>query len=214
MEEIASAQPLDQQFGAIELTTLPVEFFEYFFGESPLSYSSEVIADVKSVSMFTYAIIDAAKVDQFVQIIGTSDLEHLCLFQGEAQNELEDVAPWIVRLEYGNKFTRHLFSFDGKTPWFLADKDVGMYFRSSQSLVELKRHFRKYTKVKDESGKWYYFRFWEPRWARNLLTAMSKEDLEQFFEPIDTALVMSWSNVEQRLHLSILRKPAAVEDLI
>lgn len=33
--------------------------------------------------------------------------------------------------------------------------------RSAGSLDDMWKHFRKFTRVHDETGKWYYFRFWE-----------------------------------------------------
>ncbi|RCW77727.1 DUF4123 domain-containing protein, partial [Paracoccus lutimaris] len=59
----------------------------------------------------------------------------------------------------------------------------GIYVRAHGTLDDMWRHFRKFTRVQDESGKWYYFRFWEQgtlgalanapaidvRWINNLL---------------------------------------------
>jgi len=43
------------------------------------------------------------------------------------------------------------------------DKEPGIYMRSRGSLEDMWKHFRKFTKVQDETGKWFYFRFWEAR---------------------------------------------------
>src|SRR5690606_23777068 len=72
----------------------------------------------------------------------------------------KNVAPWIVRLENGNDFTRRLFTGSEGING-LWDKELGIYIRSRIGLVELRRHFRKFTRVQDENGKWFYFRFWE-----------------------------------------------------
>ena len=110
--------------------------------------------------MQTYAILDAAKVVNLPELLGTSQLEHRCLFKGAAYDELKNVAPWIVRLEDGNDFTRRLFTgpegING-----LWDKEPGIYVRSCATLDEMWRHFRKFTRVQDESGKWFYFRYYE-----------------------------------------------------
>lgn len=42
-------------------------------------------------------------------LLERSGLEHRCLFNGSAYDDLRNVAPWIVRLEERSAFTRHLF---------------------------------------------------------------------------------------------------------
>lgn len=94
-------------------------------------------------------------------MLEASGLEHRCLFKGNAYDELKNVAPWIARLEEGNAFTRNLFT-RSSAPWHLWDTEPGIYIRAHGTLDEMWKHFRKFTKVKDEEGKWFYFRFWEP----------------------------------------------------
>lgn len=102
-----------------------------------------------------------------MEMLETSGLEHRCLFRGAAYDELKDVAPWLVKLEKGNSFTHRIF-VKSDQPWGLWDSEPGVFIRSTWSLEELKSHFRKFTKVSDETGKWYYFRFWESSQIPNL----------------------------------------------
>ncbi|MFT6606209.1 MAG: hypothetical protein ACJA2X_001412 [Halocynthiibacter sp.] len=180
IKEIDEVLPLDDQFGASAPKTVPDAIFSHLFGQQDPTHSESVtvggdIADAPPLK--TYAILDAAKVTNLVELLGNSRLEHRCLFKGDAYEELKDVAPWIVRLEEGNTFTRNLFS-RSNAPWHLWDKEPGIYLRSNASLDEMWRHFRKFTKVQDEKGKWYYYRFWEVR----VLAEARNEQLVAFFE--------------------------------
>jgi len=166
IEEIEGVGPLDSQFGVHPPKTVPDALYEPLFGQ-PDPTPAEVAqygGAGKVPPLHTYAILDAAKVVNFVEMLEASGLEYRCLFKGKAAEEMRDVAPYVVRLEEDVDFTRNLFSHDPEqeVPWFMWDREPGIYVRSRGSLEEMWRHFRKFTKVQDEDGKWFYFRFWEP----------------------------------------------------
>jgi len=174
IEEIEGVEPLDSQFGVHPPKTVPDALYEPLFGQpdpTPAEVANYGGAD-KVPPLHTYAILDAAKVVNFVEMLEASGLEYRCLFKGDAAEEMRDVAPYVVRLEEDVDFTRNLFSHDPEqeVPWFMWDREPGIYVRSRGSLEEMWRHFRKFTKVQDEDGKWFYFRFWEPRVLLTLIT--------------------------------------------
>lgn len=154
VETLDGVEPLDDQFGVAEPLTVPVALRDALFGQSELIEGRAVLP------LHTYAILDAAKVMGLVEMLDSSGLEHACLFKGEAAEELRDVAPYIVRLEEANAFTRDLFT-KGDAGWRMWDREPGIYLRSRASLDEMRKHFRKFTKVRNEDGKWFYFRFWD-----------------------------------------------------
>jgi hypothetical protein len=161
--KIADVAPLDDQFGAARLKSIPDALYPALFG--PLKESKDSIDEIgakerpQNAPSYTYALLDAAKIPNLVEMLFTSGLEHRCLFKGAAFEELKDVAPWIVRLEDDHRFTRQLFT-KGQVPWNLWDKEPGVYLRSNASLDELWAHFRKFTRVQDEDGKWFVAKFW------------------------------------------------------
>lgn len=151
IELIQDIIPLDAQVGVLPKKTVPDALHQAMFGQEPTAAQLE----------HTYAILDAAKVPNLLEMLEDSGLEYRCLFTGEAQDDLGQVAPWIVRLEEGSSFTRNLFT-RGDAPWCLWDAEAGIYVRSIAALDEVWRHFRKFTRVQDNTGKWYLFRYWEP----------------------------------------------------
>lgn len=148
IETIDGVEPLDAQLGVTEFKTVPDALYEPLFGQPD------------DTNLHTYAILDAAKVPNLPELLEVSGLEHRCLFKGDAYDELKDVAPWIVQLADENNFTRNLFT-RSDAPWHVWDNEPGIYIRSAASLGDLWKHLRKFTKLQDEQGKWFYFRFWE-----------------------------------------------------
>lgn len=163
IETIEGIEPLDTQIGVFPKKTVPDALHDALFGQ-PEPRATEIEAaggDPAAIPpMQTYAILDAAKVTNLPEILERSGLEHRCLFKGNAYDELKNVAPWIVRLEEDNAFTRNLFT-RGDAHWCMWDQEPGIYVRARGTLDDMWKHFRKFTRIQDEDGKWFYFRFWE-----------------------------------------------------
>lgn len=180
VETLADIVPLDGQFGVGSPKTVPDALFEPLFGqpEPTAAEFAEAGGDVdKMLQLHTYALLDAAKVMNLPELLEASGLEHQCLFKGDTFDELKDVAPWIVRLEDSNNFTRNLFT-RSNTHWHLWDKEPGTYLRSKADLTTLGAHFRRFTRLQAEDGSWRYFRFWEPLTFQAFLTAAQGRSFE------------------------------------
>lgn len=186
VELIADLAPLDAQLDIIERKCVPDTLHASLFG--PLGDKTPAC----------FAILDAAKIHDLPELLIGSGLEHKCLFTGDALDELGHVAPWIVRLEDGNNFTRALFTqTDPPTPWTHWAKDAGIYLRSTASLEDLWAHFRKFTKVRveglpdDHRGAWQYFRFYDPEQAAIYFDAIRAwpDRMAQFYRLTDGTLV-------------------------
>ena len=99
------------------------------------------------------------------------------LFKGEAAKELKEVAPYLFELTLPDR----AYEEDKQVPRFhkaffnelhdeaarerasgITHLDTGIFIRATQSFEEVWKHFRKFTRIQDENGKWYYWRFWEP----------------------------------------------------
>lgn len=156
---IDDVEPLDEQIGISPKRSVPVKLQNALFGQLEDKAAGLIVG--RDQPLYTYAILDAAKIPSLAEAIENSGLKHRCLFIREAYASLKDVAPWIVQLEEGNRFVRNLFT-RSNAGWHLWDSSPGLYIRSPVSLDELWKHFRKFTRVRDESGKWFYQRFWEP----------------------------------------------------
>ncbi len=160
---IEGIEPLSTQIGIFPKRTVPETLQAVLFGQP--EPNRDEIATAGSVdtlvpAMRTYAILDASKVMGLPDLLENSGLEHRCLFKGNAYDEMKDVAPWLVRLEDGNGLTRNIFTLSD-APWHLWSTEPGIYVCSRHDLDSLWRHFRKFTRIQDRDGKWFYNRFWD-----------------------------------------------------
>lgn len=144
------AHPLDPQPGQPDKRHLPDELIPILFdpaGTSPSRHS--------------YALLDGAKVTGLADMLRASGLEHRCLFKGKPATELREVAPWIVRLTPEARLTRNLFT-SGRMPGALWDRQPGVFLRSNATLDEMWNYLRKFTRMRDQNGAWFYVRYWDP----------------------------------------------------
>ncbi len=192
IEPIEGLEPLDDQFGAEVPKTVPDALYEVLFGQTEptdakIAAAGGIPENVPPLN--TYAILDAAKVTNLPELLEASGLEHRCLFKGDAFDELKDVAPWIVRLEEGNGFARNLFT-RSHAPWHLWDREPGIYVRSRGGLDDMWGHFRKFTRIRDEDGKWFYWRFWEPKWIVLILGELEPDQQDRFLSDLLRVIVV------------------------
>ena len=184
--------PFDAQLGEYPKKCVPELLRSVLFGGTPPANGVREAAGVgasPAPAQYAYAILDVAKVVNLPELLERSGLQHRCLFKGEALNAMSAAAPWIVRLEETSAFTRNLFTRSDMS-WHLWDTEPGIFLRSNSSLDDLWRHFRKFTRVQDEAGKWYYSRFWEPRWARIMLRDMASPDVDRFLSGISCVVAL------------------------
>ena len=91
-----------------------------------------------------YAVLDAAKVPGLPEMLEASDLEHVCLFQGQFEDDVRDVAPWLVKLSPDDPLTRNVFTA-GDAPWHLWDRRPGIVVGAEADMATMRRHFRRFT---------------------------------------------------------------------
>jgi hypothetical protein len=163
--------PLDQGFGLAEARSVPDALSDILFG--PV----DGIAIQPGHELHSYAVLDAAKVPGLPEMLEGSGLQHACLFQGSAAEELRDAAPWIVRLEENHFLTRALFT-RGDGPLDLWDAEAGIFLRSAAPLNAVRAHLRKFTRCQDTRGRWVYFRFWDPLPSQAYLDCVAQETPE------------------------------------
>ncbi|RCK41437.1 hypothetical protein TH25_23715 [Thalassospira profundimaris] len=187
-EDIADTAPLDDQFGAWPVKNVPKMLLDPLFGQpEPDSSAIEDDGDVAQVPvMRTYAVIDAAKLQSGFDEIAECGLRYRCLFKGQAAQDLKDVAPLLLELDPSADMTRRLLTYNPKLPESMTTahlwhKEPGIYIRSRMGFEDIWRHFRKFVRIQDESGKWFYFRFWEPSVLNQLPAILTPENGKQFF---------------------------------
>lgn len=170
--------PLDRQFGAYPKKVVPDCLQPLLFGPDQGD---------------CFALLDAAAIPDLTLILETCGQPHDCLFQGEALETMGVVAPWIVQLAPDSLFTRRLLSQTGDA-WGLWDDGV-VFLRSKATLDELRRHFRRFTRLYDaETGKWLFFRFYAASTMRSMISAMAPARLARFAGPVTSFIIPEKDN--------------------
>jgi len=124
-----------------------------------------------------YALLDGASVDGLLGRLGSDRPEYVCLYRGELEPDIAEVAPYLVRLEPDAPFTQWVLEKGWGAHW-------GIFAVSLGVLRDLRQHFRRFTMVRDPDGKQLYFRFYDPRVLRVFLPTCTPDELAEFFGPV------------------------------
>ena len=178
---LADVEPLDAQFGIAEKKSVPAGLSKALFGPTDA---------VRGDKAATYAVLDAAKVPGLPEMLTASGLDHECLLQGKARDELRNAAPYLVRLDPTNTFTRHLFTRSNDA-WHLWDREPGLYMRHAGSMEDVRRHFRRFTRLRHANGSWFYFRFWDSTCFEDFIRSHDEQGGLSIFKGVDAFVTVT-----------------------
>jgi len=152
-------------------------------------------------TLYTYAIIDAAKIEDLTTELLIYEPTHKILFNGDDASKLEDVAPYLVRLERGSIFTQ----------WVLREvygNDGAIFLQSSYDIETLSQHFKQFIKVTreitdPESKKQMiqegYLAYYDPRVLPEWLESVEPVVMQKFLS-MTSMLYYEDINYKHRLH--------------
>lgn len=124
--------------------------------------------------MKIWAIVDCARDTRIYGALDRSYQERCCLFAGTLGPALAVVAPQLVHLDRGDRLTDYILDTGWGNAW-------GIFLRSSASIETLRRHFRKFLRVRDPSGRHLLFRYYDPRVLSVYLPTCLPEELNTVF---------------------------------
>ncbi|MBJ6761807.1 DUF4123 domain-containing protein [Myxococcaceae bacterium JPH2] len=124
-----------------------------------------------------YAILDAARDPAILPFVAGKGVRHECLYEGPVPRELLEVAPYLVPLQRESPFTRELLERAWGNSW-------GLFLMTSEDLPTVRRHLRRFLKVKDEQGRRLYFRYYDPRVMRVYLPTCNEDERQFVFGPL------------------------------
>lgn len=78
-----------------------------------------------------------------------------------------------------------------------------LFFTCATPLPELYRHLRQFLVVQSGEGRWFYFRFYDPRLLQTFLPTCSQRELGQFFGPVQSFLLQDLRDDNLLLDYSI-----------
>jgi hypothetical protein len=129
-----------------------------------------------------FAVLDAARGIEVYDAVRKSRRPFECLYDGLLPLALEEVAPYLVELERDDPFTARLVAEGWGASW-------GCFIAAPVELRVLRKHLRRFLKVRTESGQTLVFRYYDPRVLRVYLPTCTPGELETFFGPIERFVV-------------------------
>jgi hypothetical protein len=129
-----------------------------------------------------YAMLDGASSPTLTKKLHEHAPEHCCLYPGELKPDVMTVAPYLVRLDAGAKFTDWVLTEGWGVHW-------GVFLQSTADLRSLRDHFREFLKVELPDQRTVRFRYYDPRVLRSFLPACNAAELTMFFGPVQSFVV-------------------------
>ncbi len=134
-----------------------------------------------------WAVLDGARDRRVSFNILNSYQNSSCLYAGNLPAELERVAPYLVQLDYNDRFTEQLIEEGWGNSW-------GIFLKSDISMSKLRRHLRSLLMVHDHASKRLLFRYYDPRVLRVYLPTCFSDELQTVFGPIQNIWVENAEN--------------------
>lgn len=127
-----------------------------------------------------YAVLDAARDDRILELLRESVEPHQSLYEGQAGEPLDDVAPYLAGpMGPASKLLERL-ALEG---W---GKRWGIFCTSAEPFHEVRRHWRRFLMVElEEGGSRVYFRFYDPGVLRDFLPICTDRQLLELTASID-----------------------------
>lgn len=153
---------------------------------------TEVISEAATQSLYdrlfadeaahVYAVLDGASVEELLPKLYELEPEHECLYRGELEPDMAEVAPYLVRLEPETEFAGWVVEEGWGRHW-------GVFAVTEVDLRDAHRHFRSFLTVYDPAGKPLLFRYYDPRVLRVYLPTCNAEELRTVFGPVSCYLL-------------------------
>lgn len=131
-----------------------------------------------------FAILDGAQIPDLRMKLYEMKPVHYCLMTGELEPDMQEVAPYMVRLLPETPFTEWLLS----EVW---GKNWGIFAQTRETVLEMRKHFSSIMTVYDEEANTLHFRYYDPRVWRKFLPTCQSEEIKTLFGKVDTFLVES-----------------------
>jgi hypothetical protein len=133
-----------------------------------------------------YAILDGASIPILLELLDEHQPEHTCLFSGKLDPEVQMTAPYLVRLEPGSEFSRHVMEHGWGRHW-------GIFASVPKELpfIAVRKHFRTFLRVRGPEGNALLFRYYDPRVMRVYLPTCNEEEAAVIFGPVTQYLLES-----------------------
>ena len=129
-----------------------------------------------------YILLDSARMGVNINKAFELNERFDSLYRGSIKSSLSLVAPYLFSFGNKNEFTEWIFSKGWGDAW-------GIISGSEVDFETCWKHFRKFLIVKKEDKQEFYFRFYDPRVLRLFLPTCDRNQISEFFGPINYFII-------------------------
>ena len=125
-----------------------------------------------------YALLDGGRDPRIRNFVIDTRAAAWCLYRGNPlPAAVEQAAPWLVRITPGMPWVEQLFARGWQQSW-------GVFLSTDAPSRELRRHLRRFLRVRSEDGRILAFRYYDPRVLRAYLPTCTPGEIAEFFGPL------------------------------
>jgi hypothetical protein len=126
---------------------------------------------------YKYILLDGALWQEDMEIARQYDAPRCSLFRGKPAEELNNVAPYLFCVSDDNDLEEWVNVKEQKHPI----ERRFLRLTSHLDIDGLRKHLRRFLRVKKENGKFLYYRFYDPKVIACTLPHLAEEQLQEFF---------------------------------
>jgi hypothetical protein len=142
----------------------------------------QVLWNSETAGQKVWAVLDAAKDRRIYGAVDGYGGEKCCLYAGTLPWQLQMAAPYLVELDPQDRFSDLILQQGWGNDW-------GILLHAGSTLTHIRKHLRRFLRVRDESGRKLIFRYYDPRVLRVYLPTCWAEELRTFFGPISRFVI-------------------------
>jgi hypothetical protein len=130
----------------------------------------------------TFAVLDGAAIPDLLEKLYAVEPQHECLYMGDLEPDMAEVAPYLVQLEPQSDFANWVIGMGWGKHW-------GIFLQTSADFRAMRQHFRRFLVIYNEEGRPLMFRFYDPRVLRRHFPKCKPEELSALFGPVVSYVV-------------------------
>jgi hypothetical protein len=135
-------------------------------------------------SIAAYAIVDGASCPRLRFKLHEMKADYRCLWSGQLEPDIEEVAPYLIALEQDHDFTKWIIKEGFGNHW-------NIFMLSELGIEAFRKTVRKLQLVRSPDGRSMLFRFYDPRVMEMILPTCGTEQLLTMFDNVSCALYES-----------------------
>lgn len=127
-----------------------------------------------------YVIIDGSVWEEDLENALLLNPTYRSLYRGAAAEEMWSVAPYLFTVEPNSEFEKWVKKKS-------KEKRV-LWLTSGSNIDDLRRHLRRFLRVKSEAGDFLYFRFYDPYVQNYVMPSLTQTQVKEFFSCINCVI--------------------------